>query len=144
MPKKSSAASRKGFLAKLEEHLVDIRAELFTEIESQLKAQREGNRDAGTDTFDVASEERDREINFILSGRDQAKIKQINDALKGLRENSYGGCESCGLEIAVERLQAMPFARLCRDCQQDQERRDKSQNHYRYQRDASDPDEKKI
>ncbi len=36
-------------------------------------------------------------------------------------------CEACGLEIAEERLSAMPFTRLCRDCQQDQEREARSQ-----------------
>ena len=39
-----------------------------------------------------------------------------------LDDGSYGICESCGLEIAEQRLEAMPFTRLCRDCQQDQER----------------------
>jgi DnaK suppressor protein len=42
-------------------------------------------------------------------------------------EGTYGVCESCGLEIAEERLEAMPFSRLCRDCQQDEEREAKSQ-----------------
>jgi DnaK suppressor protein len=55
------------------------------------------------------------------------KIKQIDDALGRMSEGSYGVCESCGLEIAQERLDAMPFTRLCRDCQQDQEREAKSQ-----------------
>ena len=82
------------------------------------------------DTYDLASEERDREINFILSDRERIKIKQIDDALERLDEGSYGVCESCGLEVAEERLDAMPFTRLCRDCQQEQEREAKSQRRY--------------
>jgi DnaK suppressor protein len=42
-------------------------------------------------------------------------------------DGSYGMCDSCGLEIGEERLEAMPFTRLCRDCQQEQEREAKSQ-----------------
>jgi DnaK suppressor protein len=127
MAKKTTAASRKKFLADLNEQLLDTKAKLLAEIESELKAEREGNKDEGMDTYDLASEERDREIHFILSDRERVKIKQIDDALARLAEGSYGVCESCGLEIAEERLEAMPFTRLCRDCQQDQEREAKTQ-----------------
>lgn len=127
MAKKSTAANRKKFLADLKEHLSDMKAKLLAEIDSELKAEREGNKDEGMDTYDLASEERDREINFILSDRERVKITQIDDALERMEEGSYGVCESCGLEIAEERLRAMPFTRLCRDCQQEQEREARSQ-----------------
>jgi len=122
MPKKVTAANRKKFLADLHEHLLEMKTKLITEIDSELRAEREGNKDEGMDTYDLASEERDREINFILSDRERVKIKQIDDALLRMDEGSYGVCESCGLEVAEERLEAMPFTRLCRDCQQDLER----------------------
>jgi DnaK suppressor protein len=127
MPKR---AARKKFLTDLREHLSDMKSKLLSEIDSELRAEREGNKDEGMDTYDLASEERDREINFILSDRERAKIKRIDDALERLDEGSYGVCESCGLEIAEERLQAMPFTRLCRDCQQDQEREARSQRRF--------------
>ena len=130
MPKKATGPNRKKFLADLTEHLVETKAKLLEEIESELKAERESNKDEGMDTYDLASEERDREINFILSDRERVKIKQIDDALARLSDGSYGVCESCGLEIAEERLRAMPFTRLCRDCQQDQEREAKSQRRF--------------
>ena len=127
MAKKAAAASRKKFLAKVREHLQDVKSKLLSEIDSELRAEREGNKDEGMDTYDLASEERDREINFILSDRERIKIKQIDDALERLDDGSYGVCESCGLDIAEERLDAMPFTRLCRDCQQDQEREARTQ-----------------
>jgi len=127
MPKKPAATSRKKFLAKMREHLADMKEKLHGELESELRAEREGNKDEGMDTYDLASEERDREINFILSDRERVKVKQIDDALERLDDSTYGVCESCGLEVAEERLNAMPFTRLCRDCQQDMEREAKSQ-----------------
>ena len=130
MAKKSVAANRKKFLADLHEHLLEMKNKLVNEIDSELKAEREGNKDEGMDTYDLASEERDREINFILSDRERVKIKQIDDALARMADSTYGVCESCGLEIAQERLEAMPFTRLCRDCQQDQEREAKSQRRF--------------
>lgn len=127
MPKKPAATSRKKFLSKMREHLEEMKEKLHGEIESELRAEREGNKDEGMDTYDLASEERDREINFILSDRERVKVKQIDDALDRIADNTYGMCESCGLEIAEERLNVMPFTRLCRDCQQDMEREAKSQ-----------------
>jgi len=126
MPKKAAATTRKKFLTKMREQLGELKTKLLSEIDSEMRAEREGNKDEGMDTYDLASEERDREINFILSDRERVKIKQIDDALDRLDEGTYGVCESCGLEIAEERLQAMPFTRLCRDCQQEQEKEAKS------------------
>ncbi|MGH7836254.1 MAG: TraR/DksA family transcriptional regulator [Candidatus Binataceae bacterium] len=127
MAKKSAAASRKKFLSDQRAALLEMKDKLLAEIESEAKAEREANKDEGMDTYDLASEERDREINFILSDRERAKSQQIEDALARIAEGNYGECESCGLEIAEERLRALPFTRLCRDCQQDQEREARSQ-----------------
>jgi DnaK suppressor protein len=150
MAKKSAAANRKKFLADLNENLEKMKAKLMAEIDSELKAEREGNKDEGMDTYDLASEERDREINFILSDRERVKIKQIDDALERMEDGSYGVCESCGLEVAEERIAAMPFTRLCRDCQQDQEREAKSQRRFDDERNtyrkigSTDADEENI
>lgn len=127
---KPSASSRKKFLAKVRVNLNEMRSTLLHGMESDLKAEREGNKDEGLDTYDLASEERDREINFILSAREHDKIRQIDEALERLSDGTYGICESCGLEIGEERLQAMPFTRLCRDCQQEQERAARTQRRF--------------
>ena len=130
MTKDTVAENRKKFLAKAREQLLETKNKLLGEIDSEMRAEREGNKDEGMDAYDLASEERDREINFILSDRERVKLKQIDDALERLDDGTYGVCESCGLEIAEERLIAMPFTRLCRDCQQDEEREAKSQRRF--------------
>lgn len=43
--------------------------------------------------------------------------RRVAAALSRLAEGSYGRCESCGLDIAIARLEAMPFALRCRDCE---------------------------
>ena len=127
MPKKAAANSRKKFLIEQHAALVELKNKLITGSDAELKAEREANKDEGMDTYDLASEERDREINFILSDRERVKSQQIDDALARMADGSYGICDACGLEVAEERLHAMPFTRLCRDCQQDQEREARSQ-----------------
>jgi len=130
MPKKAATSNRRKFLIQVGEHLRETKSKLLEEMDNVQKAQREGNKDEGMDAYDLASEERDREINFILSDRESAKIKEIDDALARLADSSYGVCQSCGFEIAEERIEALPFTRVCRDCQQDREREAKSQRNY--------------
>ncbi len=84
MAKKPVGANRKKFLAKTREQLLETKTKLLGEIDSEMRAEREGNKDEGMDTYDLASEERDREINFILSDRERVKLKQIDDALERL------------------------------------------------------------
>ena len=128
--KKAAAANRKKFLLKVRERLAEMKQKLMDEIDSELHAERESNKDEGMDTYDLASEERDREISFILSDRERLKIKEIDEALERLDGGSYGVCESCDLEIAEARLDALPFTRLCRDCQQEQEREARTQRRF--------------
>jgi DnaK suppressor protein len=46
------------------------------------------------------------------------KLKRISDALERLNQASYGTCEGCGAEISEKRLQVMPFAAYCLECQE--------------------------
>jgi len=112
---------RKAFLKTARETLEAMKRQLLAEIQQDLKQGRETSKDEGMDTYDLASEEREREINFILTDRDRGKLQAIEDALDRIDGGSYGVCESCEQEIAEGRLQAMPFTRLCVQCQADRE-----------------------
>ena len=112
---------RKSFLKSQREKLEEMKRQLLAEIQHDLKQGRESSKDEGMDTYDLASEERDREINFILSDRDRGKLQAIESALERIGDASYGVCEICESEIAEGRLLAMPFTRLCVQCQADRE-----------------------
>ena len=112
---------RKVFLKAARETLETMKTQLLAEIQQDLKQGREASKDEGMDTYDLASEEREREINLILTDRDRGKLQAIEDALDRIQQRSYGVCESCEAEIAEGRLQAMPFTRLCVQCQADRE-----------------------
>ena len=112
---------RKTFLKQAKETLLDMKAQVLRAIRDDMKEDREGQKDDGRDTYDVASEERDREINYLLTDRDRGKIQSIDQALERIDEGTYGICESCEGEITPERLKAMPFTRLCVQCQSERE-----------------------
>jgi DnaK suppressor protein len=46
----------------------------------------------------------------------------VDEALRRLYRSEYGVCESCGKEIGKQRLDAMPQANLCVNCQEKQEK----------------------
>jgi RNA polymerase-binding transcription factor len=58
-----------------------------------------------------------------LEGRERHEVDEIDDALARLARGAYGNCEACGRLIPLERLRAMPAARLCVDCQKKHEPR---------------------
>jgi len=61
-----------------------------------------------------------------LSAHRETLIK-IDNALMKIDEGTYGICEDCGEDINKERLNIMPFAILCRDCQEKRELLEKIQ-----------------
>ena len=113
---------RKTFLKKARETLLDMRGQLVRNVQAELHEGREQSKDEGMDTYDLASDARDREINFILTDREREKLQAIDEALARVEEGTYGVCESCESDIAEGRLEALPFTRLCINCQADREK----------------------
>ncbi|MEW6301800.1 MAG: TraR/DksA C4-type zinc finger protein [Thermodesulfobacteriota bacterium] len=67
---------------------------------------------------DRAQEEQTAHVLSRLDVRDNEELAEIGYALDRIDQGVYGRCESCGQEIGVERLQAVPTARLCAACEQ--------------------------
>jgi DnaK suppressor protein len=130
MTSKNKDMERDQFLVKARTSLTEMKTKLMREIATQLRNEREGTRDECLDSSDLASVESDREVSSMLSERDRLKVGQIDDALRRIASLKYGLCETCGLEITAERLDAMPFTRLCCDCQQDREREAKTRRYH--------------
>ncbi|HET9981950.1 MAG TPA: TraR/DksA family transcriptional regulator [Longimicrobiales bacterium] len=74
--------------------------------------------DEGTDTME-------REKGFLLLSKEGRLVYWIDDALRTLYKTpeEYGKCSDCGARIAFERLDIVPWARLCVDCQRKDEHR---------------------
>ncbi len=55
------------------------------------------------------------------AGQEQARVIQIDDALRSLEEGHYGLCETCGCCIESARLELLPFVKTCIRCQSEVE-----------------------
>jgi DnaK suppressor protein len=121
------AKARKEFLKSAAETLLEMKKQLHREMQVRVKGETEGVKDEGRDTYDLASDERDREINFILNDREREKLHAIDEALERIKDKTYGICESCEGEIQLGRLKVLPFTRLCVRCQEENEKESKRQ-----------------
>lgn len=121
---------RKAFLKKARETLETMRQQLLRSVREDLSETREASKDEGMDTYDLASDARDREINLILGDRDREKLAAIDEALGRVNDGTYGICESCEGEISEARLVALPFTRVCVACQAEREREAKLTRRY--------------
>ncbi|HVM95217.1 MAG TPA: TraR/DksA family transcriptional regulator [Candidatus Acidoferrales bacterium] len=121
---------RKAFLKSTREKLLEMKRQVLHEMNEDLRQGRESGKEEGMDTYDLASEERDREISFILTDREREKLQGIQDAIDRIDDGSYGICESCESEIAEGRLAALPFTRMCVACQAEHEKEAKASRRY--------------
>jgi DnaK suppressor protein len=68
---------------------------------------------------DLEDQAIDLEDDEVLSGigrANQHEVRLLNDALKRIADGSYGICLKCGDDISPARLDAVPYAVLCRTC----------------------------
>jgi RNA polymerase-binding transcription factor len=47
----------------------------------------------------------------------EEQLADVDKALERMEEGTYGICTNCGKAILPERLEALPYAELCIDCQ---------------------------
>jgi RNA polymerase-binding transcription factor DksA len=115
---KDDANRYRKLLVELRDHLID--GVNFLASDNLKRSHREASgelsgyslhmADAGTDNFD-------REFALSLVSNEQEALYEIEEALKRLESGTYGLCGNCEKQIRRERLQAVPFARLCLQCQ---------------------------
>lgn len=122
----------------IQEMLLKMREELVREITRRSRATKGGSPPDIGDILDSVSEERTRELDMLLTDREKQKLKQIEDALDRIEENSYGLCEECGVKIPKARLKVVPFAKYCVECKEVIEREEK------YTREDSETGIKKV
>lgn len=102
-------------LAHLEQILLAWRQSLMEEVDRTVSHMKDEAANF-PDPSDRASQEEEFSIELRTRDRERKLIKKIEDALERLREDDFGYCEACGIEIGLRRLEARPTATLCIDC----------------------------
>jgi len=108
-------------LEKFKQRLIAKRKELISEVRGSNVGSLETNTDGIQDIADQASSAYTKEFLLSIGDAERRMLRQVDEALDKIRQDTYGLCESCGEMINERRLEALPFARLCIKCQEKEE-----------------------
>jgi DnaK suppressor protein len=106
-----SAAMKKHFHAVLidwREHLKDEMQKTFDHLKNKGESY--------ADPIDRASQEEEFAFELRTRDRERKLITKIAMSLEQIKQDDYGYCYACGIEIGVKRLEARPTATHCIDC----------------------------
>jgi DnaK suppressor protein len=81
---------------------------------------------------DLGTDHYEQELSLGFLENKTRTLEEINEALHRFDDDTFGQCENCQRDIAVERLQAVPFARYCIACARKIEREEAAQTAGRY------------
>ena len=85
-------------------------------------AESNREREAQADPTDIAVSTYHSHVLSSMSANDWAILELVNAAMRRIHEGEYGNCSACGDRIQSKRLEALPWANYCLDCQDLQER----------------------
>lgn len=71
--------------------------------------------DDGTEAFEQA-------VGVALQRKVESTLEEVRRALAKLDDGTFGLCEACGARVDRARLEALPYAKYCLNCQSRTER----------------------
>ncbi|HHT9159551.1 MAG: hypothetical protein A2099_07260 [Planctomycetes bacterium GWF2_39_10] len=109
--------------------LLMLREKLVGKVDSmQGEALKRSRQDASGDLSnvpihmaDVGTDNYERELMIELIQNGEESVRSIDTALEKIEDGTFGVCELCAKKITKERLKAVPYAKLCIDCQREEE-----------------------
>jgi DnaK suppressor protein len=114
MDRKKAEMYRKQLLGKQEE--------LLRLVSKSDQDGREADEEGTQDIADKAANAYTKEFLFHQSNDNRQILTMVNEALDRIKDGSYGICQACGQEVQVKRLDAVPWARHCIECQEKEDR----------------------
>ncbi len=121
---------RKKQLDRLENLLLEERARAIKELghydESFSSTLQGAGGDLSSYSFHMADQGTDameREKQFLFASKEGRYLWHVNEALRRLYQSpkTFGQCHDCGEAIDLDRLDALPHARLCIKCKAKEE-----------------------
>ena len=102
--------------------LQDLKTKLIKEVLLNQEASNESTEGEVLDMADLASDSYDKDLANSLSETERARLVAVEAAIERVKQGTYGMCDTCAKPIPLARLKVLPFAKLCVQCQQDEEK----------------------
>lgn len=109
--------ARKDSIKKMQTLLLKRRDALRKALTGDLSLLNELSEQSGGDVVDAALDAAQDEISSQLAEVESRELANIERALAGIRAGTYGLCEVCAAKIPMARLNALPYATMCIECQ---------------------------
>jgi len=116
----------KEFAGQMKQSLFDLKKEIIDTLISNnedFRAIVEGL--DPKDFADIASDDMDRKMLEFIGSKDMKRMRLIDSAITRIEQGKYGLCMKCGKKIPRARLEAIPYALMCIECQTADERRNR-------------------
>jgi RNA polymerase-binding protein DksA len=114
------------FTAKIKKSLTDLKAEIVSNLVASSEDFKEIVEGMDPkDLADIASDDIDRKMIEALGVQELKRLKLIDSALTRIQQGKYGLCVKCGKRIPQDRLEAIPYALMCIECKNAEERRNR-------------------
>ncbi len=120
--------ARKDALFNMRQILIKRRDALRNALAGDLSLLKELRAQTAGDVVDAALDSAQDEISSQLAEVESRELARIENALERMRAGQYGVCEGCSIKIPLARLNALPYATFCIDCQREAERTGGSMN----------------
>ena len=114
--------ARKEQMESMRDALVSRRDALRKALAGDLNSLSDLQGQSSGDVVDVALDSAQDEISSQLAEVESRELANIENALERMREGNYGLCDGCGEPIPIVRLQALPYAVCCVNCQAELEK----------------------
>lgn len=101
--------------------LLDKQQELVRLVSKADQDGREADEEGTQDPADKASNAYTKEFLFHQSNDNRQILVLVSEALDRIKNDRYGVCQACEQEVQVKRLDAVPWARHCIECQEKQD-----------------------
>ena len=124
-PKSAAMPARnvkKDGLEKTRKRLLVKRDELLKDLAKNREVTDETIDESAQDMVDRATTAYTKEFAYSLSEADRKVLVLIDQALDRLEAGTYGPCVHCGQLVQEKRIEAVPWARHCLDCQELQDK----------------------
>jgi len=114
--------ARKEAVSQLRQILIRRRDALRKALAGDLSSLKELRQQTSGDMMDAAMDTAQDEISSQLAEVESRELAHIDTALERMRHGDYGTCDGCGHGIPLARLQALPYATMCINCQREAEK----------------------
>jgi len=109
--------ARNDSILKLHALLVNRRDALRKALAGDLSLLKTLPEQTGGDVVDAALDAAQDEISSKMAEVESRELVQIEGAIERIRQGTYGQCDICSGKIPLARLNALPYALTCIECQ---------------------------